>query len=390
MKRVLRIDKARMDSFERNSAGFIQTPAYLTKVGVLVYKKPDGSVVRELRHPDDVFDPVSLKTLMGVPVTNDHPVRLVDSTNIKALSVGYIGDTIEQDGEFVKAKTVTIYDEKAIMDAESGKVELSCGYEAMLEEVPGEYNGEQYDIRQRNIVYNHVSIVSDGRAGPQVRLRLDSNDAILESISDNFLTSKGEPQMEKITIEGVEYEVSPALKAVIEKLMSGDAAEKAAMADQKKMLDAEAAKTAEVQKSLDAQTAKVDEVQAKLDSALEENKKIKTDSKDDDKKINALAEEKMKIISVAAHVLGKEFKADGLTNLEIKKKVLETKGVDVKSKSEVYVEARYDAMAETLVEEIASIKTFGEAVITRHDTATTPDDARKAAMEKSKDAWKKK
>lgn len=375
-----------METFKRSPAGFIQTPAYLTRTGVLTYRKPDGSVVRELRHPEDVFNADSLATLAGVPLTNNHPTRLVDIKNIRNLAVGYIGDTIEPEGEFVKAKMVTIFDEKTILDAESGKVELSCGYEAELEEVPGVYEGEEYDVRQRNIVYNHVSIVDDGRAGPNVRLRLDSNDAILESIADNYLTSKGDTTMEKITINGVEYEVSPALKPVLEKLM----AEKQEAMDMCEKVKVDmSTKEADLQKNVDAATAKCDEVQAKLDSALEENKKIKTDS-NDEKRINALAEEKMKVLSVANFVVGKEFKADGLTNLEIKKKVLESKSIDLANKSEAYIEARYDSVAETLGSEIEAIKTFGEKVITRHDSVKSPDDARKEAMEKTKNAWKNK
>jgi hypothetical protein len=315
----------------------------------------------------------------------------VDTSNVKQLAVGYVGDTILQDGEFVKANTVTVYDEPTIMEAEAGKVELSCGYECELEEAPGVYNGEQYDVRQRNIVYNHVAIVDEGRAGAQVRLRLDSNDAIIDSIADKYNLNKGEP-MEKILIDGVEYEVTPQLKAVLEKKMS----ESKVVADELTALKAKPvtpppaatpAPDAEMQKSLDAEKAKAEGLQAKLDAALEENKKIKMDSSDE-KKINALAEEKMKVLSIANVVLGKEFKADGLTNMEIKKKVLESKKIDVASKSDAYVEARYDALAETLVEEVNATKVFGVAALTRHDGVKSVEDARKAAMERAKNAWK--
>lgn len=389
MKRVLRIDRARIDSFERNLAGFIQTPAYLTKVGVLVYRKPDGSVVRELRHPEDVFEPSSLKTLECAPLTNDHPVRLVDTKNIKTLAVGYIGDSIEIDGDFVKAKTVTIFDEKAILAAEAGKVELSCGYECELEEAPGVYEGEPYDLRQRNITYNHVSIVDEGRAGPQVRLRLDSNDAIVDSIAEKYINSKGDEKMGKIKIGDAEFECSPELQTAFDKMCADSKVAMDELAKTKEELMKAPAKEAEMQKSLDAEKAKVDEVQAKLDSALEENKKIKTDS-NDEKRINMLAEEKMKVLSIANVVLGKEFKADGLTNLEIKRQVLESKKVDLTGKSDVYVEARYDALAETLNEEVAALKTLGDSVMTRHDGVKSADDARKEAMERSKNAWNKK
>ena len=45
--------------------------------------------------------------------------------------------------------------------------------------------GERYDHRQTNIRGNHVAIVRKGRAGPDVKLLLDSEDAILVEDDDD-------------------------------------------------------------------------------------------------------------------------------------------------------------------------------------------------------------
>jgi hypothetical protein len=81
------------------------------------------------------------------------------------------------DGEFV-ATTIVVENADAIRAVEQGKRELSCGYECELEEKPGvTADGQRYDAIQRNIRGNHVALVTKGRAGPDVRLRMDANDA---------------------------------------------------------------------------------------------------------------------------------------------------------------------------------------------------------------------
>ena len=51
--RVNRFDVAEIGRPVRTPQGFLRVPAYLTRAGVLEYKRDDGSTVRELRHPDE-------------------------------------------------------------------------------------------------------------------------------------------------------------------------------------------------------------------------------------------------------------------------------------------------------------------------------------------------
>ena len=104
----------------------------------------------------------------------------MDSGNAKQHTIGFTSDSIQEDGKFVKI-FLNILDEDAIQDIKHGKRELSCGYTCKVTDENGESNGEKYDSFQTNIHYNHVALVHRGRAGTNVRLSLDSDDAVLES-----------------------------------------------------------------------------------------------------------------------------------------------------------------------------------------------------------------
>jgi hypothetical protein len=175
---VTRYDVAELGSIETTPQGFIRAPAYLTRAGVLDYRRPDGTVVRELRPPTEVFAPASLATLSAAPLTDLHPSEMVSPANVRKLAIGHVSDDVRQDGQHVAAN-VTVQDAAAIAAVEAGqRRELSCGYTCELDETPGTYNGQPYDAVQRRIRYNHVGIGPKnwGRAGSSVALRIDADD----------------------------------------------------------------------------------------------------------------------------------------------------------------------------------------------------------------------
>lgn len=156
-------------------------PAALTRVGVFTYYKNDGTRVRELRHPDEVFDRASMATLKSATVTVGHP-GLVTPANFRQVSVGHVEEEGRQDGDFVAAP-LRVNDAGTMADVRDKKlVELSCGYTCKLDATPGTYKGQDYDVVQRGITYNHVALLPSGggRAGADVRLRLDSNSNQIE------------------------------------------------------------------------------------------------------------------------------------------------------------------------------------------------------------------
>jgi hypothetical protein len=175
--RALRYDVFRLDGIQRTPQGGIRLPATLTRTGVFEYRRADGSVSRELRHPDDVFHADAIESFANAPLTVGH-VPAVNPDNWGAVAVGHVVGTPKRDGTFLAAEC-SINRRDAIQQVEGGKLkELSCGYEVELDPTSGEYEGQKYDAIQRKIQGNHVALLPEGwgRAGPDVKLRTDSQD----------------------------------------------------------------------------------------------------------------------------------------------------------------------------------------------------------------------
>ncbi|MEI6806686.1 MAG: DUF2213 domain-containing protein [Myxococcaceae bacterium] len=163
-------------ALETTPQGFVRVDARLTRTGIFTYTQ-DGKVTRELRLPEEVFRCDSLKSIAGAPVTDLHPDTFVCPENAKELAVGFAGEDIKPDGDFVTAK-LTITDAAAIEGLKEGsRKEISLGYTCEIEDSPGIHNGEPYDSIQRNIVVNHIALGPKGwgRAGPEVSVKTDSD-----------------------------------------------------------------------------------------------------------------------------------------------------------------------------------------------------------------------
>jgi hypothetical protein len=161
---------------EDTPQGGILVPAYVTRTGVFEYTRTDGTKVRELRHPEDVFSKDSLASLRGAPVTVGHPNDAVRADNWRTLAVGTTERVKVKDAKFVSAR-LRVQDSSTVAAVKRGDlVECSMGYSTTVVEEAGTYEGEPYDCRQTDILYNHVALGPKdwGRAGPEVRLQLDS------------------------------------------------------------------------------------------------------------------------------------------------------------------------------------------------------------------------
>lgn len=209
----------------------MRIPAYPTRVGVFDYLRPDGTVQREYRPPEEVQAQDSLDSLKHAPVTDLHPeregVRIpVTPENYKDLAVGHVAENVRPDGDMI-ATDLLIQDQNMILKVESGdRRELSCGYDCVLDMSPGvSPKGEVYDVIQRQIRYNHVGLGPPGwgRQGPSVALRLDSGDGI--QIGKDH-------QVMKETIDGKEYTIgTPEWAAAIKARADRQVKEAQARAD---------------------------------------------------------------------------------------------------------------------------------------------------------------
>lgn len=177
LRRVIRLDSQPLNQTFFTDEGYLMDRPILTSTGIFEYANPDGSIRRELRLPEEVFDPESLKSYRGKPIIVTHDAGLITKDNVADNTVGTILSEGYRSGDDVRAEIV-IHDADVLKDC--GYRELSLGYNLDLDETPGEYNGEPYDAIQKNIRINHLALVAEARAGEQARLNIDSRDAALK------------------------------------------------------------------------------------------------------------------------------------------------------------------------------------------------------------------
>jgi len=398
-KRIDRVE-IREDFVTYSNEGFIRSLAAVTRTGVFVYQNPDGTLRRELRHPDDVFLAESLKTLKMIPVTNEHPTELVTAENAKALSIGSTGETVRPDGKLVLAP-VMITDIAAIKEIERGKREFSCGYEVDLVEEDGLYGNEQYDYRQTNIRYNHLALVQAGRAGRDVRLKMDSDDGILVTAAHAETINGGAPlmTMRKVTLDGIEYdaahEVANALRKAEERADNAEAKLKGFV---EVKLDGGVVVLAEP-KAIEA----LDRARADADASRAELEKIKNVDRSDE--IQKAVKERVRVLDFGKSTLPKETVAnlDSMSDIDIQKAVIldqadkadrDTLQQKLDAASETYIRARFDQVVENLPKrDSRAIAGQREKVIpdpaSRIDNDEKSAEARRDSMEqKVKDRYK--
>ena len=352
---------------QKTDQGFLKAPMYATRVGVFKYIMPDGSIRRELRHPREVFNKDSLETLKNVPITVRHPKEMVSSKTATKLTVGTVGEVIQEVADKYVQVNAVIYDENSIRKVLSGYSgndglgEVSAGYHADIVEKSGSYNGEEYDVEQTNIRYNHVALVDRGRMGPEVKLRLDSqsairfdeqiNQIILDQINDKH---KGDNTMEKIKIGDQTFEVKPELKKAFDTMMKGHRDEMEMMKKKSdKKMDGLDVAIGDMKDQRDKAEAKADTLEIEVTEL--KNKLTEAEAKTDSAAINKMIKERKEVEVVAEKVFAEEIKKGEMkldsfeSALEIKKAIVKKVSPDLsedKLESDVYVGARFDAIAE--------------------------------------------
>lgn len=149
----------------------------LSKVGVFPYEGariPGGKsekVYQIYRPAEELSSPAFLDSLKLIPWVDEHAMLGPESEGkIPAERYGVHGATGEKiwfDGQYVRGN-IKVFSEHVKNQIESGKRELSLGYECEIDMTPGEWNGIRYDGIQRQLRANHVALVQEGRMGPDV------------------------------------------------------------------------------------------------------------------------------------------------------------------------------------------------------------------------------
>lgn len=361
--RSFRFDLGQLKKAKLTSQGYLKADALATRSGIFLYKRADGSVVREFRPDTEVFHQESLESLAAIPLTNDHPQQPLTADNTKHLQVGFTGSVVGKHGKHVKAE-VTVTDKTAIDDVMSGrKVELSGGYTCDVDWTPGVHDGMSYDAVQRNIRYNHLAIVKEGRAGPEARIKLDAwrcdgvsdvaemveddvsaekkdseapNVMLNQEGKDQRQVQKGENFMAKLKIDSVEYDLPDAVATFISKKDSEVAGLKGEVEKLAGKCDAMGATITKME--TDAKKAK-DE-----DEEEGEDKEKKMSKKDG----IAYGREFAAVESFAKSVIGKDFKSDGKEIVDMKREVVQKLNPSAKldGRGEGYIGEAFDFFKE--------------------------------------------
>jgi hypothetical protein len=262
MERVRRLDFGSLGGAERTPQGGLRAPATVARTGVLRYS--DGTREwGELVPPETLFEPESLATLRGAPLTDLHPPVPVTSENYRALQVGHVSDDVRAAGELLDT-TVLVQDALEVQRVEAReRVELSCGYDCELEATPGTWNGEPYDAVQRRRRYNHVALGPAGwaRAGSVASLRLDGA-AVQVPTAKEAAPAAGVQRMKVIKVRGKAFRTdAEAEMAGLEQEISALEAEIAALGPQNEQA---AAKIEALEAKLTEHLAKIQALEAQL------------------------------------------------------------------------------------------------------------------------------
>lgn len=389
----VRFDRATYRKPKKHANGYLRADATLTRVGVFEYQLADGSTRRELRLPEEVFHADSLASFSMAPLTNRHPPERLDSSNTHRYQVGVTGEHPRQEDTLVLS-SVLITDADTVKAVEAGDLaELSCGYDCELEHKPGIWNGQKYDAIQREIRGNHVALVPVGRAGPEARIRLDAEDAVMQDLplepqpqtKEDAADGREEPAMRKILINGVWVEVSEQAEQALgmERKQTQDAADK-------------------LREDLRTATAKADKESARADGLKEQADKAEKARADaaDPKRIAALVQARVELVKEAGLVL-EDMKLDALDDAQVKAEVLKRLCPDLKldGRSPDYIQGRYEQALEAFHKDaddapLVNARRAAAAPPGRRDSedddiSQTADEAEEKWKLDARNAWKR-
>ena len=179
----------------------------MTKIGVFPYLgktispelEPDR-IYYVLRPKEELTNEETLKSLEEIPFVDEHTMIGEGFTPAEQKGIhGVTGKNVKVNGDLI-TNDLKVYSDKLKKLIDSGKRDLSMGYRCRYELLKGEYNGQLYDAIQRDIRFNHIALVDEGRMGAECRVTdsaivYDSLDVFDEwiTVHPNGKEHKGQP-----------------------------------------------------------------------------------------------------------------------------------------------------------------------------------------------------
>jgi hypothetical protein len=221
---------------------------------------PDrGRIFQVYRPGEELSAPDALASFRLMPIIDDHTMLGEGHTPAEDVGVaGVIGENVKFDRGVMTAN-LKIFSKALAQKIKNGKTELSCGYRCVYDFTPGVWNGQPYDVVQRQIRANHLALVDEGRMGPEV--------SILDQMTFTVDAQETTP---------VDEEMKAALAAIVARL---DKLESERNADDE---DIEA-KAEEVADEDDKEKAADEDIEAKAEEVADEDDKEKAAADEDGK-----------------------------------------------------------------------------------------------------------
>lgn len=362
------IERLMIDSNESTRSytqeGFLKVRGRVARTGIQRYYGVDLGIEEHpflmfsiYRPPSVVYDSEFLERFCGLDVTNGHTKGGINANNFKDLTCGVVisNATREEGTEYIVCDLL-IKDKDLIWQVESGKKEISLGYDSVIDMTPGELDsGEKYDGIVTAIPHvNHVAIVNKGRAG-----------------GARLLDSMGEKTM-KIKVGTVEVELSDELGTAIDAEVQKINAQ---VQDQSARINDLNKQKAESDAQIERLKAELADAQSKVMTPEQLSQKIAT-----------LAKVREQAISIA----GDDFVCDSVDEVEIKRQALSKAIVDREFADQApeYINAFFDACLDQQAQTKQSHQNVSKAL----NDGLEPQKAQEGAYEKMKretaEAWK--
>lgn len=320
---VSRYDFAPITGSELTEEGYLRVWCRAARTGTQLYRRADGSQVREYRPPEEVQKPESLSTFGMKPVTWTHPPVLLDSTNTSQFAKGTSGSQVRYSDGFVEVALVVTDQETIEKIQRKDATEVSAGYRVDYDPTPGlTPEGESYDGVQRNIRVNHIAIVPRGRAGPEVRLlldRMDAADAVAlpegTALSPQPRTPAS-PPMATVKLDGLEIELPAEAATAVQSYVRDTArqldAAKTEATDLRSKLDALQEDFDTLAQEKEAAEGRADALEEALDEA-----QAGGDSRIDTAELDQLVAQRLATLQSLAPAFSDDFKFDGIGEADL-------------------------------------------------------------------------
>jgi hypothetical protein len=391
---VMRYDMASGEALTTKAVvkedGTIEARSIITSIGVFPYRLANGTIRRELRTPEVVFDQAFIESVKNIPIYINHQVNadgslITDTTTMENLAVGRTDNNPTGDNVYLSAG-VSIFRKDGIEAVNKGIRSFSVGYSSDIVMDSGVWCGQSYDAVQTNLRGNHLALVRVGRQGDQAILRLDSDDAIMETGENATVVAEdNEPirgnemadNMKTVKIDTVDYQCEAPVAVELNNV-------KVKLDSTQKDLEATIAAKSALEAERDSLKERLDSVDAKV-------KELEL-SRVDEAMIAKRVADRVTLMDLAkkAEV---EVKADA-SDMDIKKSIVMKVFANAKldGKDDAYINARFDCACEDMEKLVvekadASVRAAGAVTTVNTDSADKETVAKKAYIDRLQNGY---